>query len=87
MTAANTPGWIGVDLAESRDCGAMFVSAAFIRHNWPAIKADPDNPWPDIETADEWIAKARAGEITMFGFKVVIQDRLPPFWTVGRPGR
>lgn len=54
-----------------------FISEATIRHNWDAILHDPDNPRPDILSAEEWIGVAKAGELKMLGVTVVIQNELP----------
>jgi hypothetical protein len=55
------------------------VSEDAIRNNWAAILLDRDNPRPDIQSADEWIALAKAGNLKMLGGTVVIQNELPKF--------
>lgn len=53
------------------------LSEKMILANWDDIRADPDNSRQDVDTPDEWIALAKAGEIKFAGATVCIHNHLP----------
>ncbi len=61
----------------------LFMSENQIRDNWETLRQDPDNPRPDIHDPEEWIARAKAGELVVLGARVAIHNgaaRLPGDW-------
>lgn len=53
----------------------LIMSSKQIRANWDRIKADPDNPRPDLD-CEEWIAEAKTEKMVALGAKVIVQDSL-----------
>lgn len=48
------------------------ISESMVYKNWEAIKSDPYNNRPDIETPDDYISECKKGNVTAGGVKVVI---------------
>jgi len=52
-------------------------SSRFVINNWNLILTDPFNNRPDIKSPEEYITEAKAGNVTIGGLKVIVQDELP----------
>ena len=53
----------------------LILSSNKVKINWDNIKLD----CPNIESAAEFIAIAKAGQMIVLGCKIVIVDKLPEY--------
>jgi len=51
----------------------LIFSTQFIRNNWDGHFKQ----WTDVESVDEYLKKAKAGDIILGGAKLIVQDKLP----------